>query len=84
MDERRIKARTRSFKAAKIKLPKGAAVIDCVVKNFSAAGACLDVASPVGIPEAFDLFFEADHTSMPCRVVWRKAHRIGIRFQPKQ
>jgi hypothetical protein len=80
MDERRTRTRARSLKAAKIKLAKGAAVIDCIVKNFSATGACLEVVTPVGIPEAFDLVFENDHTALPCRVMWRKAHRIGIKF----
>jgi hypothetical protein len=40
----------------------------------------LDVPSPVGIPEEFDLVVSSDALRFACRVVWRKAARIGIRF----
>jgi hypothetical protein len=48
------------------------------VRNFSETGAALD--APVGIPEHFTLMIEADHIDVPCRIVWRKPSRIGVRF----
>ncbi len=78
MDERRSKARHRVLKAGTIEFGGGA--IDCTVRNFSATGAALDVTSPVGIPERFTLFIQADGTHLSCTVVWRKEKRIGVRF----
>jgi hypothetical protein len=80
MEERRGKQRARSLKGAKISLQNQAVVYDCQVRNFSVRGACLEVASPVGIPEKFDLILNADGETIPCRTVWRKARRIGIEF----
>jgi hypothetical protein len=78
VDEHRAAARRRLLKAGKISFGGGA--IDCTVRNFSDSGAALDVISPLGIPEDFTLVIEADDIHAPCRVVWRKQSRIGVRF----
>ena len=70
--------RHRMLKAGKIEF--GSSVIDCVVRNVSETGAALDVESPVGIPERFNLFVHQDRSRRPAHVVWRKERRIGIRF----
>jgi hypothetical protein len=38
------------------------------------------VASALGIPEKFDVIFDADQSVRPCRVVWHKEKQIGIEF----
>jgi hypothetical protein len=78
MEERRSKARHRVLKAGTIAF--GGGVIDCTVRNLSDHGAALDVSSPIGIPEHFTLFVQADGTHLSCTVVWRKEKRIGVRF----
>jgi hypothetical protein len=55
-------------------------VIDCTVRNMSPTGACLNVESALGIPEQFDVMFEADHTVRPCRMIWHKEKQIGVEF----
>ncbi|PSO34050.1 PilZ domain-containing protein [Bradyrhizobium sp. MOS002] len=79
MDERRDKARHRVLKAGTIEFGGGGA-IDCTVRNLSDTGAALDVSSPVGIPDHFSLFVQADGTHLACTVIWRKERRIGVRF----
>lgn len=76
--DKRQSPRHRVLKAATIEF--GGAGIDCTVRNLSAHGAALDVASPVGIPATFDLVITADHLRRRCRVVWRKEKRIGVAF----
>jgi hypothetical protein len=76
MVEKRISQRHRVLKAGTIEFGGGA--IDCMVRNISAAGAALDVTSPVGIPEHVTLITDGSH--LPCRVTWRKEKRIGIAF----
>jgi hypothetical protein len=79
MDEHRIAARQRTLKAGTIALAGGGGV-DCVVRNLSHTGACLEVASPIGIPDTFALVTEADHMHRACHIVWRREKRIGIVF----
>jgi len=53
---------------------------DCRVRNVSETGACLMIASPVGIPNEFDLLLDTDKTPRRCRVEWRSANQIGVSF----
>lgn len=79
MDEGRKAPRHRVLKAGTISF--GGAGISCTIRNFSDTGAALDVTSPIGIPQTFALVIEADNSSRPCRVVWRKERRIGVAFE---
>ena len=79
MDERRKVQRHRTFKAGHINFNR-AGSIDCRVRNLSPAGACLEVASQVGIPDQFELWIESDHLHQPCHVIWRTATRMGVAF----
>jgi hypothetical protein len=58
----------------------GGATIDCVVRNQSATGAALEIASPIGIPDEITLVIAADKVRRRCVVVWRKQKRIGVAF----
>ena len=79
MNEKRNSRRGRTFKGGTISFNGGG--IDCTVRNLSAAGACLEVASPLGIPDTFILLTKPDRIQHPCRVAWRKGHLIGVAFQ---
>jgi hypothetical protein len=80
MEERRKVLRHRTLKRGSISFNR-AAGIDCRVRNLSPAGACLEVASQVGIPDDFVLVIEHDHLREPCHVIWRTALRLGVEFQ---
>lgn len=79
MDEKRKVQRHRTLKAGHIAFNRASA-IDCRVRNLSPAGACLEVASPLGIPDQFVLVVDADHLQQPCHVIWRTATRMGVAF----
>ena len=79
LSERRKVARHRTFKAGHIHFNRSGS-IDCRVRNLSPAGACLEVASQLGIPDDFVLAIEIDHLTQPCHVIWRTATRIGVAF----
>jgi hypothetical protein len=79
MDERRKISRRRTLKAGSIRFNRDSG-IDCRVRNFSPAGACLEVASQLGIPDEFLLVIEHDHLTQPCHVIWRTATRLGVEF----
>jgi hypothetical protein len=79
MDERRKVARHRTLKAGHIMFNR-AAGIDCRVRNLSPEGACLEVASQVGIPNDFTLVVDSERLTQPCHVIWRTATRMGVEF----
>jgi hypothetical protein len=77
--EHRNVARQRALKGARIVFKGHAATIDCVIRNLSDRGGCLNVESPIGIPDTFDLMLD-DASVRSCRVAWRKATQIGVVF----
>jgi PilZ domain len=79
MDDRRHCARRRVLKAAVIEFNR-AGGISCTVRNVSERGACLGVASPLGIPDEFDLVVESDRLRHTCHVAWRSEKQIGVAF----
>jgi len=81
MHELRNNARRRTLKAGRIIFNDRFSVIDCTVRNLSDTGACLEVASIIGIPDAFDLNIEADQPGRHCHVAWRTERRIGVAFR---
>jgi hypothetical protein len=78
MDDRRSEPRLRVFKAGTIEF--GGAGIDCTVRNITATGAALEVASPVGIPHEIILTVPTSQLRRHGYVVWRKEKRIGVVF----
>jgi hypothetical protein len=80
MQERRQPPRTRVLKAAKVIFNEHRSVIDCTVRNLSNSGACLQVSSPVGFPESFDLSFDSFRSVRRCQVRWRAENKIGVSF----
>ena len=80
MDEKRKVQRHSTLKAGSIIFNR-AAGIDCRVRNLSPAGACLEVASQVGIPDEFVLVIDVDHLKQPCHVIWRTSTRMGVEFR---
>ncbi|HXX09767.1 MAG TPA: PilZ domain-containing protein [Pseudolabrys sp.] len=80
MVENRTNPRVRTLKGGSIIFGVGSTV-DCVIRNLSETGACLEVASPIGIPDEFSLQIKPDSTKRDCHVVWRAANRIGLHFK---
>jgi hypothetical protein len=54
--------------------------IDCVIRNMSATGACLEIKNPIGIPDDFTLLVRPEIIKRKCQVAWRDANKIGVHF----
>jgi hypothetical protein len=80
MADQRKSIRHRVFKAGIIAFNR-AGGISCTVRNISEGGACLDVASPLGIPVDFDLYIESERRTLACHLVWKSERRIGVSFR---
>jgi hypothetical protein len=79
-DKRRA-LRHRTLKGALIAFKDGAFTFDCVVRNLSAVGANLSVATTDGIPKHFELHFDDRSPGQICEVVWRSENRMGVLFE---
>ena len=79
MEHRRVQ-RTQVLKEAKIILNSHSSLLDCRVRNLTNFGACLQIASPIGIPQHFELTFDSARSSRLCRVIWQTNDQLGIEF----
>jgi len=80
MGERRASPRQRRLNGAKIVFNNNSSVIDCIVRDLSPQGARLLVASPVGIPDRFDLRIDRNGACHPSKVTWRANDQMGVSF----
>lgn len=78
--EHRHQPRLRMLKSARILFNDHRSVIDCTVRNLSSLGACLTVECTLGIPDRFEVMFEADKSIRRCRMIWHKEKQIGVEF----
>jgi hypothetical protein len=79
MQERRKTTRTRVLKGAKFLLGKSS-VRDCVVRNLTNAGAGVEVANTLDLPDDLNLTFDGNRTSRQCHLIWRKLNKTGVEF----
>jgi hypothetical protein len=78
MSEHRNKQRSRTLKTGKIIFNARFSVFECVIRNLSATGAALEVATTVGIPLTFTLAYDGIESG--CNVKWRTEKRLGVSF----
>lgn len=81
MEERRKHPRHRTLKSGKIAFNQRAPGVDRTIRDLSETGACLHVASTIGIPDNFELLIEVDKQYRDCRIVWKSENKIGVAFQ---
>src|SRR5262249_25723904 len=80
MVEYRKDPRHRTLKGGKIIYNRRLTVIDCLVRNMSRNGACLQVQTQ-DLPDEFELSIPVDCVNHQCRVAWRTPDRIGVAFE---
>jgi hypothetical protein len=78
MMEKRAIPRHKVFKHGTLAFYGG--TVDCTVRNISASGARVDIASSISLPYAFTLVIESDNLLRRCHAVWSHERRIGVAF----
>lgn len=63
---------------AKIIVDRRVPVIDCSIVDYSAGGACLELASQISLPRRFELLH--GRTRKRCRLIWTAGRRVGVAF----
>jgi PilZ domain len=78
MDEHRTSPRRRVLKSGQIAFSDKVPKLECMVRNVSDTGACVQISTTVGMPTSFGLLI--DGVRHNCRVVWRTDTRLGVAF----
>jgi hypothetical protein len=55
--------------------------MNCVVRNFSENGACVEIDRDARVPEQVNLTIARKGRSYLARVIWRQANRLGLAFR---
>ena len=76
--ERRHGQRRRTLFAGKIVFNQRSSVLNCVVRNLSDSGACLEIDSTIACPDRFELVIETANVRAEYQVVWRRGKRSGV------
>jgi hypothetical protein len=74
----RVKPSGPLSRSGKVFVDSRSPAIDCVIVDYSAGGACLEVPPRAPLPNRFELFYAG--TRKKCRVVWTKGLRLGVSF----
>ena len=74
----RLRPEGRVSRVAKIFVDPKAPVIECILVDYSAGGACLQLQKFIQLPERFEVLYGT--TRKRCRIVWKRALRIGVTF----
>jgi hypothetical protein len=53
-------------------------VVECILVDYSAGGACLQLQKLINLPSRFEVLYGT--TRKRCRVVWKRGMRIGVTF----
>ena len=57
------------------------ATTNCVVRNISEQGACIEFESSARVPEQVNLTIARNRSSFLARLIWRQANKVGLAFR---
>ncbi len=80
MNNRRREQRIRTLEFGKIIFGRQLNSVDCIVRNLSAGGACLQVESTDSLPQEFFLKIPVENLRCFCRIMWKAQDRVGVAF----
>jgi PilZ domain len=78
MEQRRC-IRRRTLKSGKV-ICNANVIYDCMIRNVSEQGACIQLPNTIDIPNHFELLVEATRVTHACQVLWRTGTQLGISF----
>jgi hypothetical protein len=79
-DRRFVRVRPQGMmsKTGKIIIDPKKPVINCTVIDLSASGACLQVASPAGLPKRFEFLYAG--VKKKVQLIWTRGFTIGVTY----
>ena len=80
--ERRHVSRSRVIYGATIAYNQQQSTMDCVVQNYSDAGAKLVLDNPASLPDRIDIVINRKGRAFAANIVWRNEKEAGLSFRP--
>ena len=80
MQERRTSARDKVLFGGVAEV-EARSTTNCVVRNFSERGACVEFESSARLPEQIRLTIGRKGRSFLAKIIWRQANRLGLAFR---
>lgn len=81
MQDRRGSVRDKVFLGGVAEINQSGSAVDCVVRNFSDNGACVEFDSTKPIPDEMNLTIARKGRSYLARMIWRQANLVGLAFR---
>jgi hypothetical protein len=81
MQDRRESVRDKVFFGGVAEISQTGSRVDCVVRNFSDNGACVEFDSERPIPDEVNLTIARKGRSYLARMIWRQANLVGLAFR---
>jgi PilZ domain len=81
MQDRRERVRDKVLLGGVAEVNDRGSTMDCVVRNFSETGACVELDSSARLPERMQVTIARKGRSFLAEIIWRQANRVGLAFR---
>jgi PilZ domain len=81
MQDRRESVRDRVLLGGVAEINRSGSTMDCVVRNISERGACIEFDQAAKVPEEMNLTISRKGRSFLARLIWRQANKVGLAFR---
>ena len=81
MVDRRQSGRDKVFLGGVAEINERGSTMDCVVRNISDRGACVEIDEAAKLPEKLNLNIPRKGRSFLAQMIWRHANRVGLAFR---
>jgi hypothetical protein len=79
--DRRQSQRDRVLYGGVAEIDERGSTMDCVVRNISEGGACVEFDQAAKLPEEMNLTIPRKGRSFLAKMIWRQANRVGLAFR---
>jgi PilZ domain len=81
MQDRRGSPRDKVFLGGVAEINRRGSTMDCVVRNLTDAGACVEFDSSASLPAEMQITIARKGRTFLGRMIWRQANRVGLAFR---
>jgi hypothetical protein len=81
MPDRRQSVRDKVLYGGLAEVNESGSTMDCVVRNISERGACVEFDQAPRLPEELNLTITRKGRSFLARLIWRQANKVGLAFR---
>ena len=81
MQDRRERVRDKVLLGGVAEVNDRGSTMDCVVRNFSETGACVEFDASARLPGRMQVTIARKGRSFLAEIIWRQANRVGLAFR---